>query len=195
MHHKTPAEHMEEARASLRKYVIPHLNETGLRILNQFMRTGLLADGQNFEDLALDLTAQEHVTRSFKEGEVIAIAPLLEAFATSEHNYTDYQATSAKAAHCEEHITAIDSALYRAGTEPNALGALIGALRTHTAARDALTCNYFRDAARTLGIDLSPNEACGQKVEAELAAIRTILHSPGHVQQLARSGEKSLEVG
>ena len=80
---KLPSVRKEEARASLRNHVIPHLNKEGRKTLEKFLANPVLEPGQTFEDVAFDITDSKHVTRSFKEGEVIAITALLECSGNS----------------------------------------------------------------------------------------------------------------
>ncbi len=186
-HYLPPSERKENARAALRTYVIPNLNARGREALEQFLANPVLKPGETFEDIALDITAAEHVTRTFKEGEVVAIGPLLEAFAVNEEQYLGVQATSPKARHVQEHIDELDTTLYAGGADYIKLGQLIGSLRTHVSSPDKIdVIQWLRGSAKQLGVDLAPDEQTGQKVEAALANIAKVLSTPTLADKILR---------
>lgn len=176
---KLPSIRKEEARASLRNHVIPHLNAKGHERLDEFLANPTLKPGQTFEDVAFDITDSKHVTRSFKEGEVIAITALLEAFAVNEAQYLSVQAPSPKAHSVQDHIDRLDSALFAGGADYTKLGQLIGGLRTLVASPDQTdVIQWFFDNARKQGIKLAPNDVTALQVQESLNAIKQTLEAP-----------------
>lgn len=178
-HSNTPAERMEETRASLRKHVFPHLNEKGTAVLEAFLANAVLKKDQTVEDVALDITATDHVIRGFKEGEVIAIAKLLESFMENWKYYQQLQASSRKAQAMQGYIDALDGALFAGGADYTKLGQLIGGLRVQTAnPGNTDVIAWFMENAKTQGIKLAPNDATALAVTAALENIKQILDAP-----------------
>ena len=195
-HTITPGERMEAARASLRTHVIPRLNEKGRSALALFLENPVLEAGQTLDDVALDITAGENITRPFKEGEVLALAALLESFANNEQQYLQIQAASPKAQHVQEHIDALDGALFAGGADYTKLGQLIGGMRTLVSSPEKPdVISWFLDNAAKLGVDLHPDATTSHAVETALGKIQDVLNAPSMAEKYGTRPKRVLEVG